>query len=299
MIDEWQRLIKQLKVEEAAAAAIEERTTYVQSLPNTPSINSSQEPRRPTSNQGEHFEHCDETQGVSEGPLCEASIDQIGATVPEPIAAKEYNKSTANSSDPQRLHAIVTTCALLAALGVGWIAGSSSREFFDPKSGSTPQQQVSAVRISDSDNAACCSTAERNREGQPSGVKMGHAPSPATRGERGSESAPRAAQLTTSANANLPMARQSTTQPEPARTAVKERTKTSSRSTAVPESRPTTIEGWTLREVSGGTVVLEGPTGIFKASRGDTVPGIGRIDSVVRWGSRWVVATSRGLISTP
>ena len=187
MIDEWQSLIKQLKVEEAAAAALQERTTYVQSLPNTPSINSSQDTRQ-TSNQGEHFEHCDETQGVSEEPLCEAStIDQIGATVPEPITACEYNKTTGNGSDPQRLHAIVTTCALLAVLGVGWIAGSSSREFFGPKSGSTPQQQVSAVRISDSDNAACCSTAERNREGQPSGVKMGHAPSPATRGERGSE----------------------------------------------------------------------------------------------------------------
>jgi hypothetical protein len=28
------------------------------------------------------------------------------------------------------------------------------------------------------------------------------------------------------------------------------------------------------------------------------VPGVGRIESVVRWGSRWIVATSKGLIST-
>jgi hypothetical protein len=28
------------------------------------------------------------------------------------------------------------------------------------------------------------------------------------------------------------------------------------------------------------------------------VPGIGRVDSIVRWGNRWMVATTRGLIST-
>jgi hypothetical protein len=35
------------------------------------------------------------------------------------------------------------------------------------------------------------------------------------------------------------------------------------------------------------------------AMRGDTVPGIGRIDSIVRWGNRWIVATDNGLIATP
>jgi len=28
------------------------------------------------------------------------------------------------------------------------------------------------------------------------------------------------------------------------------------------------------------------------------VPGVGGIVSIVRWGSRWIVATTRGLIST-
>ena len=31
--------------------------------------------------------------------------------------------------------------------------------------------------------------------------------------------------------------------------------------------------------------------------RGDTVPGVGRIDLVVRWGNRWVVSTTSGLIA--
>jgi hypothetical protein len=77
-----------------------------------------------------------------------------------------------------------------------------------------------------------------------------------------------------------------------------ERPKVSTRPAPVPETRPTTIEGWTIREVSGGTAVLEGPNGVWKATRGDTVPGVGKIDSIVRWGDRWIVATSRGLIST-
>jgi hypothetical protein len=67
----------------------------------------------------------------------------------------------------------------------------------------------------------------------------------------------------------------------------------------VPETKPTTIEGWKVREVLGETAVLEGPNGILRVASGDTVPGLGKVDSIVLWGSRWIVATSRGLISTP
>jgi hypothetical protein len=49
----------------------------------------------------------------------------------------------------------------------------------------------------------------------------------------------------------------------PQSTAV-ERTKVSTKPDPVPESRPTTIEGWTIREVSGGTAVLVGPNGVWK-----------------------------------
>jgi hypothetical protein len=66
----------------------------------------------------------------------------------------------------------------------------------------------------------------------------------------------------------------------------------------VPETKPRTIEGWMIREVAGNTVVLEGPGGVWRATRGETVPGVGKVDSIVRWGNRWIVSTSRGLIST-
>jgi hypothetical protein len=83
----------------------------------------------------------------------------------------------------------------------------------------------------------------------------------------------------------------------PADTAAKPYTE--ARLTPVPETRPTTIDGWTLREVVDGTAVLEGPGGVWRARRGDTVPGAGKVIGILRWGNRLIVATSRGLISTP
>jgi hypothetical protein len=78
-----------------------------------------------------------------------------------------------------------------------------------------------------------------------------------------------------------------------------ERAKLATRAVPVPETRPTTIDGWTVLAVNGDRVVLEGPNGIRNATLGDTVPELGKIDSVTRWGNRWIVATGRGLISTP
>ena len=60
------------------------------------------------------------------------------------------------------------------------------------------------------------------------------------------------------------------------------------------ETTPTTIAGWTLREVTNGTAVLQGPIGILRVTRGDTVPGLGKVTSIVRWGNGWVVATGAG-----
>jgi hypothetical protein len=68
---------------------------------------------------------------------------------------------------------------------------------------------------------------------------------------------------------------------------------------AAPDTRPSTIPGWSVVEVRDGTAVLEGPEGVRMAARGDTIPGIGRVDSIVRWGNRWIVATASGLIATP
>jgi hypothetical protein len=94
------------------------------------------------------------------------------------------------------------------------------------------------------------------------------------------------------------LATPATTRPEPAPVALQSGLQNLPRLMPVPETRPTTIEGWTVRDVAGSVAVLEGPNGTWRAARGDIVPGVGRVDSIVRWGHYWLVATSRGLIAS-
>jgi len=44
--------------------------------------------------------------------------------------------------------------------------------------------------------------------------------------------------------------------------------------------------------------VLNGPQGMVEVSLGDSIPGIGRVQAIMRSGRRWIVATSRGVITT-
>ena len=56
------------------------------------------------------------------------------------------------------------------------------------------------------------------------------------------------------------------------------------------------IANWTVREVFDDAAVLEGPRGLIAVGPGDTIPGIGQVQAIVRSGKRWVVATSKGVI---
>jgi len=161
--------------------------------------------------------------------------------------------------------------ALAVGLSLGWIGGSVSWRFF--AAAPAPVQQADA--------SACA------REGGCAAVKADREASPKIAGPR----ARIAARGTQQASASRDVATTSSI-------AAQEGNKIVPRLTPFPETRPTTIEGWAIREVAGGTVVLQGPGGVWRVSQGDTVPGVGRIDSIVRWGSRWIVATTRGLIST-
>ena len=70
---------------------------------------------------------------------------------------------------------------------------------------------------------------------------------------------------------------------------------------AVAEVRrePTLIKQWRVREVLNGTAILEGPNGVIGVSQGQMVPGVGRVESILQKGKRWVVATSKGVITSP
>ena len=173
---------------------------------------------------------------------------------------------------------ITGVLSLALALFLGWIGGFNL-DFFSTKPASLPVERANSS--ADPPHAA---------QSERLAVQGSSANTIASATSSAHETSKRGAQTTGSL-----LSKQATRAPQP--TAV-EGTKGPTRPAAVPETRPTTIEGWTIREVNGGTVVLEGPNGVWKATGGDTVPGVGKIDSIVRWGSRWIVATSRGLIST-
>jgi hypothetical protein len=56
------------------------------------------------------------------------------------------------------------------------------------------------------------------------------------------------------------------------------------------------IPNWVVREVINGKAILQGPRGVIGVSRGDLVPGVGRVQSIARQGGRWIVATNNGVI---
>lgn len=58
-----------------------------------------------------------------------------------------------------------------------------------------------------------------------------------------------------------------------------------------------TIEGWVLRNVANGGALIEGRGGLYEVYAGDPIPGVGRVDAIRRQDGRWVVVTSKGLIT--
>jgi hypothetical protein len=58
------------------------------------------------------------------------------------------------------------------------------------------------------------------------------------------------------------------------------------------------VEGWVLRDVNRGGALIEGRQGLYEVYAGDPVPGLGRVDAIRKQDGRWVVVTSKGLISS-
>ena len=57
------------------------------------------------------------------------------------------------------------------------------------------------------------------------------------------------------------------------------------------------IDGWVLRDVHRGVAFLEGRAGTIEVEQGDLVPGLGRVDAIRKQDGRWIVVTSKGVIS--
>jgi hypothetical protein len=68
---------------------------------------------------------------------------------------------------------------------------------------------------------------------------------------------------------------------------------------AAAPAQPQIVDGWVLRDVYRGTAIIQGRrVGTVEVEAGDVLPGVGRIESIKRQDGRWVVVTSKGLITT-
>ena len=65
---------------------------------------------------------------------------------------------------------------------------------------------------------------------------------------------------------------------------------------AARDAGPPVLEGWVVRSVYNGAALIQGRLGVVAVERGDTLPGLGRIENIRRQDGRWVVVTSKGLI---
>jgi hypothetical protein len=60
-----------------------------------------------------------------------------------------------------------------------------------------------------------------------------------------------------------------------------------------------TVPGWSVRDVYRGVAMLQSRAGgMVEVEPGDVLPGLGRIETIRRQDGRWVVMTSRGMITS-
>jgi hypothetical protein len=218
-------------------------------------------------------------------------VGQLGEDRTQPASINPWDLSSrsrddvlmsANGDGRRGRNAWLVTAAFVAVFGLGWACGANWYRFSNVEAASSPAtQKVTYLRrIHDSETKSADSDAKS--AGKTDGLAR------KTTSTTGSLGTPVVA-----ASSRTASVVQANTNPVGATAPPRETMG------PVPETSPTTIEGWTVREVRGGTAILEGPDGIWTVTRGDTVPGVGRIDSIVRWGSHWIVATAGGLIATP
>ncbi len=172
--------------------------------------------------------------------------------------------------------AVLVTAAIVASFGLGWAGGLNWPQFASELSLlAVAQKEAPAPQISEARSNRGVEGARKTASAPDLLAIVGSIPKPPVLSPGGARPTPQAHAGTAPAIAmRQPLV-------------------------AAPETRPATIPGWTIVDVRDGTAVLEGPDGIRMAARGDTIPGVGRVESIVRWGSRWVIATAGGLIATP
>jgi hypothetical protein len=176
--------------------------------------------------------------------------------------------------------ALLVAAAVLASFGLGWAGGLNWPQFASELGlVEVAQKETPSPRISEARSSGRTEGIRKTVSASDSPTIVGSIPKPS-------------ALLPGGARPSASPASQANASPSAAAIAMRQPL------VAAPETKPATIPGWTVVDVRDGTAVLEGPDGIRMAARGDTIPGLGRVESIVRWGNRWVIATASGLIAT-
>jgi hypothetical protein len=188
--------------------------------------------------------------------------------------------------DGVRPSVCMVALALFTGCALGWVCGSDPYGMLHP-----------SVPASEKPKSESCSPLAAENQDASSGVRPLSDTSPSgSEGRKplagdihqGPSKPPAPARPTPATGAASPLAEKTVTKPEKI-----------SPLAPVPETRPATVPGWIVRQVYKGTAVLEGPGGgVWKVSRGEVVPGLGRVESILMWGGHWIVATRQGLVSS-
>jgi hypothetical protein len=197
------------------------------------------------------------------------------------IKVCESDKNAYSASSSHQFYFALAIGGIIAGVGIGWSFGLTTHQLFASNPATIFQKQISetppsnekTIPTSNSENSVPV-VASREPNTLPTPIRE---PRQSTKAMPSKTRDDRASSEILTATAH-------------------QRGKTLA--AAVPETKPQTVEGWMIREVAGNTVVLEGPEGVWRVMQGDTVPGVGKVGSIVRWGNRWIVSTTRGLIST-
>ena len=64
----------------------------------------------------------------------------------------------------------------------------------------------------------------------------------------------------------------------------------------MPPLKPKVVQGFALKGVSRGVASVEGRGGVVEVGVGQTIPGVGEVKAIRRYGSDWVVVVGKGVI---
>lgn len=220
--------------------------------------------------------------GASRNPITPGWDQRPGADLPQFDQLTCGRSGNVRTTAPESTTFALCTVAIVIAFGLGWFCGST-RYSSRTAGAKTLSQTVSVPLHSASEKRAALIT------GSIAGpVNRSISTSPASR-----KASFAAAEMSVPAPSTALAEQHLTTSQVPPG-----EMEPGPRLMPFPETRPATIDGWSVRDVYGGAAVLVGTDGVWTVKPGDHVPGVGRIDSITRWGSRWIVVTTGGLIST-